>query len=238
MSDPGDELTIAAAAAALTKAGDKISRQGLSKYCEAHGLKLETPRGPRVSLAAVRAHRADNYQREVMTGGVAIPAAPATADSLPAARPQNPAPPPADGNVVSLDPSRRLKQLQVEEAEIKNAQLRGEIVQIDEVTAGIAEAIVLMRQAGFQSISDAAAQLAAELSLGGEDERIIRAAIKQHFRETLGRFISEAGSRLAAMSGERDDKIRARLDAVTAYALRQRTATGAAPDAESLPARA
>lgn len=223
MSDTGDELTIAAAAAALTKAGDKISRQGLSKYCDTHGLKLDTPRGPRVSLAAVAAHRAENYQREVMTGGVAIPAPAndllAPADSPPTAR-AKPAPP--DDNVVSLDPSRRLKQLQVEEAEMKNAQLRGEVVLADEVTAGVTDIVVMLRQAMFQAIPASAKELASDLSLGPEDERLIRAAMKASARQVLSNFVSAAAQANAALAGESANDMRARIHALSLQAARLR----------------
>lgn len=221
--EPGDLLTVAAAARALTGAGDRITRQGLSKYCEAHGLKLETPAGPRVSLSAVRAHRKENYQREVMTGGAQIPETPEPPPpAAPSAAAARPAPPPPEDTVIALDPSRRLKQLQVEAAELTTAKLRGELVLVDEVTAGIAEAVILMRQHMLQSISDQAQQLAAELSLGGEDERIIRGAWKAKAREDLARFVSAAAASLAAMTAEPETDARRRILALAIASARMR----------------
>lgn len=225
MSDPGDELTIAAAAAALTNDGDKISRQGLSKYCDTHGLKIETPRGPRVSLAAVRAHRQQNYQREVMTGGVQIPDAPASPPlQLPLS--DSPPPPPRTATIHTLpdgnDPSRRLKQLQVEEQEIELARLRGEVVLADEVTAGITDIVVMLRQALFQAIPASAKELASDLSLGPEDERQIRAAMKATARQVLANFVASAAQANAALAGESASDMRARINALSLSAARMR----------------
>ncbi|MDP1555863.1 MAG: hypothetical protein Q8L84_10420 [Hyphomonas sp.] len=220
MTDTGDLLSIAAAALALTTTGDKISRQGLSKYCEQHGLKTETPNGPRVSLAAVRAHRAANYQREVMSGAPVAP---------PPAAPPAPRPAPAEsrdqdagGDIVELSPSRRLKELQVEQAEIANAKARDELVLADEVTAGIADIIAGLRQQMFQAIPDAAQRLAAELSLGSEDERLIRAAMKQAARDTLQSFVSAAAQANADLTHEPPRETRIRLGRLAMMAARMR----------------
>lgn len=220
-----DLLSIAAAARALTADGDEISRQGLSKYCSAPGrdLIIATKQGPRVSLAAVRAHRQQNYQREVMSGGVqlpetpAVPALPAVSES-PAARPPT--------NVVNIpdtnDPSRRLKQLQVEEQEIELARLRGEVVLADEVTAGVTDIVVMLRQAMLQAIPASAKELAADLSLGPEDERLLRAAMKDNARKVLANFVAAAAQANAALAGESASDMRARINALTLQAARMR----------------
>lgn len=219
-----DLLSIAAAARALTAAGDEISRQGLSKYCANHGLIRDTDRGPRVSLSAVRAHRAQNYQREVMSGGVHIPEAPAPAAPVPSPRSDSPAPPPS--NVVTIpdtnDPSRRLKQLQVEEQEIELARLRGEVVLADEVTAGVTDIVVMLRQQLFQAIPASAKELASELSLGPEDERLIRAAMKASARQVLSNFVAAAAQANAALAGESASDMRARINALSLAAARMR----------------
>lgn len=220
MTDNGDLLTIAAAALALTTSGDKISRQGLSKYCEQHGLKMETPNGPRVSLAAVRAHRASNYQREVMSGAALAPAPPAA----PSARvtPAEPRDSDTGGEVIDLSPSRRLKELQVEQAELANAKARDELVLADEVTAGIADIIAGLRQQMFQAIPDAAQRLAAELSLGTEDERAIRAAMKQYARDRLQSFVSAAAQANADLTHDDVRETRLRLSRLALHAARMR----------------
>lgn len=219
-----DLLSIAAAARALTAAGDEISRQGLSKYCANHGLIRDTDRGPRVSLSAVRAHRAQNYQREVMSGGVHIPEAPAPAAPVPTPQSDSPAPPPS--NVVTIpdtnDPSRRLKQLQVEEQEIELARLRGEVVLADEVTAGVTDIVVMLRQQLFQAIPASAKELASELSLGPEDERLIRAAMKASARQVLSNFVAAAAQANAALAGESASDMRARINALSLAAARMR----------------
>ena len=219
-----DLLSIAAAARALTAAGDEISRQGLSKYCANHGLIRDTDRGPRVSLSAVRAHRAQNYQREVMSGGVHIPETPAPAAPAPALQSDAPAAPPS--NVVTIpdsnDPSRRLKQLQVEEAEIDLARLRGEVVLADEVTAGVTDIVVMLRQQLFQAIPASAKELASELSLGPEDERLIRAAMKATARQVLANFVAAAAQANAALAGESASDMRIRINALSLAAARMR----------------
>lgn len=233
MSDTGDELTIAAAARALSAEGDEITRQGLSKYCATHGLTRQTPRGVRVSLAAVRQHRQQNYQREVMSGGVQLappasaPAAPAN-DAAPLLPPatSRPAQGGGAGNVIDLaeaaDPSRRLKQLQVEEQELDLAKMRGEVVLADEVTAGVTDIVVMLRQSMFQAIPGAAKELAAELSLAGEDERQIRAAMKAMAREILTAFVASAARANAELSGESASETRARINALAVAAARMR----------------
>lgn len=219
-----DLLSIAAAARALTAAGDEISRQGLSKYCGNHGLIRDTDRGPRVSLSAVRAHRAQNYQREVMSGGVHVPEAPAPATPAPAPQSDSPAQPPS--NLVNFpdsnDPSRRLKQLQVEEAEIDLARLRGEVVLADEVTAGVTDIVVMLRQQLFQAIPASAKELASELSLGPEDERLIRAAMKATARQVLANFVAAAAQANAALAGESASDMRTRINALSLAAARMR----------------
>lgn len=220
-----DLLSIAAAARALTAAGDEISRQGLSKYCANHGLIRDTDRGHRVSLSAVRAHRAQNYQREVMSGGVHIPEAPAPAAPVPTPQSDSPAAPPPS-NVVTIpdtnDPSRRLKQLQVEEQEIELARLRGEVVLADEVTAGVTDIVVMLRQQLFQAIPASAKELASELSLGPEDERLIRAAMKASARQVLSNFVAAAAQANAALAGESASDMRARINALSLAAARMR----------------
>lgn len=219
-----DLLSIAAAARALTAAGDEISRQGLSKYCANHNLIRDTDRGPRVSLSAVRAHRAQNYQREVMSGGVHVPEAPAAAPA-PSQQSDSPAAPPPS-NVVTIpdsnDPSRRLKQLQVEEAEIDLARLRGEVVLADEVTAGVTDIVVMLRQQLFQAIPASAKELASELSLGPEDERLIRAAMKATARQVLANFVAAAAQANAALAGESASDMRTRINALSLAAARMR----------------
>lgn len=219
MTDNGDLLSIAAAALALTTSGDKISRQGLSKYCVQHGLKTETPNGPRVSLAAVRAHRASNYQREVMSGA-AVTAPLAAPPPRPA--PADPRDQDAGGDVIDLSPSRRLKELQVEQAELANAKARDELVLADEVTAGIADIIAGLRQQMFQAIPDAAQRLAAELSLGTEDERLIRAAIKQYARDRLQGFVTAAAQANADLTHDDARETRLRLSRLAIHAARMR----------------
>lgn len=228
MSDTGDLLTLAACAKQLTADGDKISRQGLSKYCDAHQLKQQTPNGVRVSLSAVRTHRVANYQREVMTGGVEIPSAPPALPKIAQAATSAPANDDAGegADVVDLSPARRLKELQVEEWELKNARARDEVVLADEVTAGVADVVVMLRQQLFQAIPDASQALAAELSLGTADERIIRAAMKAVAREALTAFVAAAAQANADLTHESPNATRDRIGqlAVVSAILRRRPA--------------
>ncbi len=182
MSDNGDLLTLSRCAKLLTDSGDKISRQGLSKYCDTHCLKQETPDGIRVSFQAVKAHRSANYQREVMSGGVELPAS----DAAPAVQAEDAA------KIVALDPSRRQKEAQASKLELELARMRNEVVLADEVTAGIADITVRLRQSLLQAVPNAAQRIAAELSLEPEEERELRASIKAVIREGLAAFVDDA----------------------------------------------
>lgn len=209
MSDNGDLLTLAACAKRLTESGDKISRQGLSKYCDVHCLKQDTPSGVRVSFQAVHAHRAANYQREVMSGGVELaPPVPVVAM------------PDDDARVVSLDPSRRQKEAQASKLELELARMRDEVVLAEEVTAGIADIVAKFRQQLFQAVPNATQAIAAELSLEPDEERYLRAQFKALIREGLASFVTEAGKMNAELTREDASVTRERIGRLAMVAAR------------------
>lgn len=212
MPDDGDDLTLAACARSLSAAGDKITRQALSKYCDEHGLKRQTPRGPRVSFAAVQAHRAKNYRREVMTGGRRIPAAKPVPAEVPADS--------GTADVIDMSPARRAQEARAESLELENARKRGELVAVDEVTAATADMVASLRQGLFQATTGAANTLAAELRVSAEEERLIRAAMKRMVREGLSRFVDQAAQANADMTHDAPRETRTRLAALTLMAAR------------------
>lgn len=219
MSHPDDLMTLAACARALADKGDEISRQGLSQYCDDHKLKISTPNGPRVSFSAVRNHRLQNYDREIMTGGKRLEADPQRV-ILPANdAPEAPADAaPSGSNVFDISPAQRLKELQVEKAEMENAKLCGDLVLIDEVTAGVADAVVQFRQQLFQAVPDAAQVLSAELGLAGEEERAVRAAMKNMVRDGLKGLVSAVASSNAALTNESANEVQGRIGRLTVLA--------------------
>ncbi|RAN30645.1 hypothetical protein [Hyphomonas pacifica] len=216
MADQSDLMSIKACADALSAAGDKLSRQALSKYCDQYELK-KTRRGRVVvSFSEVQAHRAKNYTREIMSGGKKIPSIPRAST---ASRPDTQ----EAGDVVQISAAHRLKEAQAETAELDLAQKRDQLVLIDEVTAGISDTIVTFRQQLFQAIPDAAQQLAAELRLPNEEERLIRAAMKAMIREGLDGFVRAVANQNAHLSGSGSEaRERERIDALSVMAAKLR----------------
>ena len=88
----------------------------------------------------------------------------------------------------------------------------------------VADVVVMLRQQLFQAIPDASQALAAELSLGTADERIIRAAMKAVAREALTAFVAAAAQANADLTHESPNATRDRIGqlAVVSAILRRR----------------
>ncbi|WP_270375576.1 hypothetical protein [Marinicauda sp. Alg238-R41] len=246
-------ISIERCAERLTAGGDQISRSALSRYVKNHGL-VEKRRGREalVNFAKVRSHRANNFQRKVMRGEELTadvpPAAQATgtaseADSSPVlpglgepgdVDADKPAetdgqPDQADAdNVAALDPRRRTHEAKAFREEMETAAVLGRTVPVDEVTAGMADAIAAMRQLAKATLRDAADRAAAELGVEATKIPLLRQHFQTYVRGVEERFAQEcaklerACSQSDAMPKESIADARARLDRVTAFALRTR----------------
>lgn len=198
-------VSIAECARLLTAAGDKIDRSALSRYCDTHGLK--TAQG--VEFAAVQAHRAGNYQREVMAGGQQLPLAPV-------------APAPSTSAVIqSMPEHRQLKAVALRQALREEAEEEGRLTPTDQVDAGAAEAIVEMRAAFAAVRADFAERVAAELQLPPDKVRALRAALKRFERVGQERFAKRIGQALRS-GNETEGEALARLQSLTWIANRLR----------------
>lgn len=221
-------VSVARCAELLTAAGDSIERSALSRYCDKHGLKQGRAKGTRVDFETVRAHRAANYTREVMSGRpvAATPASP-SAQALEA---------PAAAQVVRIperdDPARGLKEIQLRAAQREEAEAEGRLTHVAEVDAGAAEAIVEMRAAFAESRGPSAEHLAAELGLPPEKVRVLRAALRRYDRVGQERFAARIARALQDVNREGPDEAQTRLARLAAMAVRLRGRTNPALAAE------
>lgn len=214
-------VSVVRCAELLTAAGDKIERSALSRYCDVHGLKgARDGRSVLVDFEAVQAHRAANYQREVMAGGVALPPAPTPVAS--AAIEAQPAPvaqiPPRD------DPQRGLKAVQLRRELREEAQEEGRLTETAEVDAGAAEAIVEMRSSFAAVRADLAERMAAELGVPPEKVRTLRAWLKRYDRVGQERFAARM-ARALSEGNESQGEARDRLMTLAGHAIRLRGAS-------------
>jgi len=226
-------VSVARCAELLTAAGDKIDRSALSRYCDTHGLKLgKVGREVQVDFNVVKAHRASNYTREVMSGA-ALNAAPEAEpppvqaemamiapSPAPAARAQSPT-----EQIANMAEHRGLKAVQLRNALRDEAKAEGLLTIVAEVEAGLAEAIVEMRSAFAHANEDHAELIAAELALPPEKVRTLRAALKRFARVGQERF---AGRMVKALKSghEQEGAASERLRKLTAHAVRLRSDPG------------
>lgn len=217
MSGPIGRVSLARAAELLTAAGDVIERSALSRYCDAHGLKLgKVGREVMVDFETVRDHRKNNYTRSVMSGE-ALVSVPATEAAPPTPNPTSAAP----AEPVKLDEHRQLKAVQLRRELREEAVEEGKLTDVAEVDAGAAEAIVEMRAAFVEVRADYAERLAAELGLPPEKVRTLRAALKRYDRIAQERFATRISKALAA-GNESTGEALDRLMTLAAYAVRLR----------------
>lgn len=215
-------VSIADCAKMLTEAGDKIDRSALSRYCDTHGLKVgKEGRSTLVDFEAVKAHRAGNYQREVMSGGQ-LPLAPVA--PVPA--------PTAQAVIASMPEHRQLKAVALRQALREEAEEEGRLTPTDQVDAGAAEAIVEMRSAFAAVRADFAERLAAELQLPPDKVRTLRAGLKRFERVGQERFARRIAQALRA-GNETQGAAIDRLRALTWLANRLRGFTDRAREALS-----
>lgn len=210
-------VSVSRCAEMLAAAGDVIDRSALSRYCDTHGLKLgRVGKEVMVDYEAVRAHRADNYQRQVMSGGVELP-------------PANPvremAPPAPLATVTAIpersDPARELKQLELRRRQREEAIEEGQLTGVAEIDAGAAEAIVEMRSAFAAARADFAERLGAELGIQPEKVRVLRAGLKRFERAGQTRFAERMARTLAAVN-EAPSQALDRLNVLAGHAMRLR----------------
>ncbi|MCY1649086.1 hypothetical protein OVA11_19100 [Caulobacter sp. SL161] len=217
MSGPIGRVSVARAAELLTAAGDVIERSALSRYCDAHSLKLgKVGREVMVDFEAVRDHRKNNYTRSVMSGE-ALHSVPATEAAPPTPNPTSA----ARDEPVKLDEHRQLKAVQLRRELREEAAEEGKLTDVAEVDAGAAEAIVEMRAAFVEVRADFAERLAAELGLPSEKVRTLRAALKRYDRVGQDRFATRIGKALAA-GNESTGEALDRLMTLAAHAVRLR----------------
>lgn len=219
-------VSVARCAELLTAAGDKIDRSALSRYCDAHSLKLgKQGREVMVDFETVQKHRADNYTRSVMAGDLAAPpitVAPPPASLLElAAGAERPAVVSRDEGPVPLDAHRRLKEVQLRRELRDEAIEEGQLADVSEIDAGAAEAIVEMRASFAEARGEFAERLAADLGVPPERVRFIRAALKRYDRIGQERFATRLGKALAEANETAEEGL-GRLMALAAYAVRLR----------------
>lgn len=209
MGDPVGRVSISRCALLLAEAGDRIDRSALSRYCDAHKLKLpKVGREVLVDFEVVQAHRRDNYQREVQSG-----------HAIPATAPPSPSRPAAD--VQTLDAHRQLKSVELRRKLREEAEEEGRLTAVAEVDAGAADAVVEMRAAFAAARPDLAERLAAELGLAPDKVRILRAGLKRYDRVGQERFAARLAQSLRA-ANETQGEALDRLTALTAHAIRLR----------------
>ena len=212
MGDPVGRVSISRCAQLLGEAGDRIDRSALSRYCDAHKLKLpKVGREVLVDFEIVQAHRRDNYQREVQSGH-AIPVA---------AVPARPAASRPSGDVQTLDAHRQLKSVELRRKLREEAEEEGRLTAVAEVDAGAADAVVEMRAAFAAARPDLAERLAAELGLAPDKVRILRAGLKRYDRVGQERFAARLAQSLRAANETKGEALD-RLTALTAHAIRLR----------------
>jgi hypothetical protein len=245
-TDPGKPeglVSITEAAEILSAEGDKIDRSALSRYCDAWSLKRgKRGRAVVVDLDEVRRHRADNYQREVMSGRPLEPVAPKSAGGV---SPKSPAAvPPAEGavpsaaagipstaEVVELDPARREKKAKAESAEIALAKEKGLIADAAAVEAGLAEAIIEMRQTFGATAKACAAESLSELGLPADRSRELAAAFRRYARQAEARFVDRVAKLASDPRDEIESVVARRLEILAAKAGELRDADAKAAGA-------
>lgn len=228
-------VSLTDAARRLSEAGDKADRSTLSRYCDQHGIeKRRQGRTAFVDLNALRAHRQENYTREVMSGrAVEAPAQPmpASVSTAPAA---SAAPEPSAAQIRDLDPARREKAAKAGMAELELAQRLGQLVMISEVDAGMADAVAALRQSANALLRNAAQELVSEIGAPADQVRPVQMAFKRFARRMEVRFIEECAE-LTGQVREPRSVANARLTELAARALELR---GDADEARAMRATA
>ncbi len=237
-------IGISACAERLAAHGDPVERSTLSRYCAKHDLKRgKSGRETLVDFAEVRAHRAENYTREVMGGAtIADPSGQAAAAGHPPARSPaalppdralgrslaevmadaQPAPPVVTAaDALAADPARRKKTADAIRSELEIAARLRAVVPVDEVDAGVAELIAGLREAATGGLRDAADALVADLGLPSDASHAVHAHLKRFARQIQAAAVAKASETARALE-EGDAAARARMTHLAAVALRQR----------------
>lgn len=225
MSDLIGRVSISRCAELLTLAGDRIDRSALSRYCDAHGLKLpQEGKVVPVDFEAVRAHRAENYQREIMSGQ-AVPVAAAPVVMLPVtpvASPPAVAPTSVNAVVASMPEHRELKAVALRQALREEAREEGLLTETAEAEAGAAEAVVEMRTAFAAARTTLAETMVARLGLKPEHVRPVREFLRQYDRQGQTRF-AQAMARALADGNDSDGDAYERLTTLAAVSMKMRS---------------
>lgn len=219
MSDLIGRVSISKCAELLTVAGDRIDRSALSRYCDAHSLKLaQVGKSVLVDFEAVRAHRAENYQREVMSGQpLPAPAvAPAPVVVAPPAAAQS-----VNAVVASMPEHRELKAVALRQALREEAREEGLLTETAEAEAGAAEAVVEMRSAFAAERTILAEKMVARLGLKPEHVRPVREFLRQYDRGGQTRFAQAMARALADGNDEAGDAYE-RLTTLAAVSMKIR----------------
>lgn len=229
---PHGLVSLARCAELLTQAGDRIERSALSRYCDTHNLKgPKVGREVHVDFEAVQAHRRENYQRQVMTGGKEIapgeharpvqPASGEQGDLAPLAASSQP--PSASVTPIPLanDPARELKSMELRRRQREEALEEGRLTDVAEVDAGLADAVVILRAAFAEVRADTAEALAAQLGVPPEKVRALRAGLKRYDRVGQERFAARL-AKVLQDANEPGNAAQVRLIALAAHAMRLR----------------
>lgn len=230
---PDDLMSISDLAAALTKSGDEVERSTLSRYVAKHSLaRAKQGRSVLCSFAEVKAHRSQNYQRELMGGAVLGVPTRAPDETLPASgataaarRPGQDVTPPAtdaqpDAFVPANDPHRREKLAKALAAEMDLQERVGLLVTRAEAEAGVAAAVSRWTRVSDRSAVDAAEKLMAELELPVRHGPIVKQAFRKYLntcRAELSRQCREISAEIGEGGAVKSDA-RMRFDRLLAHA--------------------
>lgn len=201
-----DLVTISACVESLRARGDKISRQGLTKYCDEHGL-VEKREGRRVYVDPDRvAARRQDYQREKMRGLHVVDTPTAPPDPAPA----DPAAPPALETI--REAKARRETAAADKAELEMAERRRDVVSTAEMELLVSRSLSLMTEAllGGAIVTDAQ-RLATALSLPDERVPALKAELKATRRAALSRVADLARDDLARLDPDHADGLPERI---------------------------
>lgn len=135
--------------------------------------------------------------------------------------PQDPDEDGGDPKVTPINPRLRREEALARKIEREELEELGRLVPVEEVTAGLADALAAMRQHAKANLRDAAARAAAELGLEASKIPALRRCMQAYHRTVEERFADEM-AKLERATGEAKSEARARLDRVTAFALKTR----------------
>lgn len=134
---------------------------------------------------------------------------------------------PSAGNVAQLDPRRRMYEVKARAAEREELEVLGRLVPVEEMDAGVADALAATRQHGKAALRDAVQRAAAEMGLDAGALPKLRRHMQALLRDSETRLADEFAA-LVQASYEDRAAAHSRLMRVSAFALKQRGLPGSA----------